>query len=47
MLARDGTQETIASARAKLDILADAVSMPPEAFRTRLENFLRQNDFQI
>lgn len=47
MRANQGTQETIASARAKLDILADAITMAPDAFRARLEKFLRQNEFEI
>jgi len=47
MRANQGTQETISSASAKLDILADAVTMPRQAFRERLERFLRQNGFAI
>ena len=45
--ANAGTQETVASAKAKLDILADAIRMDRPAFRERLENFLRQNGFEI
>lgn len=45
--ARHGTQETVASAKAKLSILDDAMKMPRKAFRERLEKFLRENDFQI
>ena len=45
--ARSGTQETVASAKAKLSILDDAMRMKPEAFRARLENFLRENEFEI
>jgi hypothetical protein len=41
MQANSGTQETLWSVRAKLDILSDAVSMPRKAFQERLENFLR------
>ncbi|HEV2664948.1 MAG TPA: hypothetical protein VG324_08555, partial [Blastocatellia bacterium] len=47
MKARFGTQETIASAKAKLSILDDAMKMAPAAFRERLENFLRENGFEI
>lgn len=47
MKARFGTQETVASAKAKLSILDDACSMPREAFRERLERFLRENGFEI
>src|SRR5262245_16199944 len=47
MKARFGTQETVASAKAKLDILVDAIRMPREAFRERLEKFLRENGFEI
>lgn len=45
--ANQGTQETVSSAKAKLNILDDAMTMPREAFRTRLENCLRENDFKI
>lgn len=45
--ANKGTQETVASAKAKPSILDDALRMPREAFRARLENFLRQNEFDI
>jgi hypothetical protein len=47
MKARFGTQETVASAKAKLDILTDAMAMSRNAFRERLEKFLRQNGFEI
>jgi hypothetical protein len=47
MKARFGTQETISSAKAKLSILDDAMRMPREAFRERLEKFLRENEFEI
>jgi hypothetical protein len=47
MKARHGTQETVASAKAKLDILDDAMIMPRGAFRERLEKFLQQNGFDI
>jgi hypothetical protein len=47
MAANAGTQETTHSVKAKLEILDDAVRMEPGAFRTRLENFLRQNQFEI
>jgi hypothetical protein len=47
MRANQGTQETVSSVKAKLDILTDAVTMPSDAFRERLENFLRENRFEI
>jgi hypothetical protein len=47
MRANQGTQETIHSAKAKLSILEDALTMKPPAFRERLERFLRQNGFEI
>lgn len=47
MRANQGTQETVASAKAKLSILDDAISMPREAFRERLEGFLSENGFEI
>jgi hypothetical protein len=42
-----GTQQTEATAKAKLDILDDAMTMPRGAFRERLEKFLQQNGFEI
>ena len=45
--ANRGTQETIASAKAKLSLLDDAMSMERTAFRERLERFLLQNRFEI
>jgi hypothetical protein len=47
MAANNGTQQTVSTAKAKLDILTDAVTMPRTAFRDRLENFLQQNGFEI
>jgi hypothetical protein len=47
MKANSGTQETVSSAKAKLDILDDALKMERDAFRERLENFLRENEFEI
>jgi hypothetical protein len=47
MRANHGTQETIASAKANLSILDDALKMAPDAFRERLEKFLRQSGFEI
>src|SRR6266508_3978121 len=47
MKANQGTQETVSSAKAKLSILEDVIQIPREAFRERLENFLRENDFEI
>jgi len=43
--ANKGTQETVASAKAKLSILDDAMTMPREAFRGKLEKFLEENGF--
>ena len=42
-----GVQRTASAAKAKLDILADAMSMERNAFRERLEKFLRANGFEI
>jgi hypothetical protein len=47
MRANNGTQEAEASAKAKLSLLDDAVKMEREAFRERLEAFLRQNGFDL
>src|SRR5262245_38637714 len=47
MRASHGTQETVSSAKAKLDILDDAVRMDRTAFRERLEKFLVENGFEI
>jgi hypothetical protein len=47
MKARFGTQETVASAKAKLSILDDAVRMERDAYRERLEKFLREHGFEI
>jgi hypothetical protein len=47
MKARAGTQETVSSAKATLEILNDAMKMERTAFRERLERFLRQNGFEI
>jgi hypothetical protein len=45
--ANNSTQETVSTAKAKLDILSDAMTMPRQAFRERLEKFLQQNGFDI
>jgi hypothetical protein len=42
-----GTQQTEATAKAKLEILDDALTMQRDAYRDRLERFLRSNGFQI
>ena len=47
MKANHGTQEAVASAKSKLSILDDALKMERNAFRERLENFLRQNGFEL
>jgi hypothetical protein len=41
MRANNGTQKTIASAKAKLSLLDDAMRMERNAFRERLEKFLK------
>jgi hypothetical protein len=43
----DNRQQTLYSTRATLEILDDATTMQRDAFRDRLERFLRQNGFQI
>ena len=47
MRANAGTQETTHSVRAKLSLLDDATNMERNAFRERLEKFLRQNGFEL
>jgi hypothetical protein len=47
MKSEHGEQRTIASTKAALSILDDAVKMERGAFRERLERFLRQNGFEI
>jgi hypothetical protein len=47
MAASQGTQQTVASWKAKLSILDDAMTMQPDAFRDKLERHLRQAGFQI
>lgn len=47
MLAREGTQETIASTKAALSILDDALTMERSAFRERLESFLKKRGFEL
>jgi hypothetical protein len=47
MVSDYGVQRTASAAKAKLDILADAMAMERNAFRERLEKFLRQNGFEI
>jgi len=47
MESKRGDEYTTHSVRAKLSLLQDAVRMEPEAFKTRLENFLRENQFQV
>jgi len=47
MRANAGTHETTASAKAKLSLLDDAMNMERNAFRERLEKFLRANGFEI
>jgi hypothetical protein len=45
--ANNSTQETVASAKATLEILSDAMAMERNAFSERLERFLKQNGFSI
>jgi hypothetical protein len=45
--ANQGTQETVASAKAKLSLLDDAMKMDRDRFRERLEKFLHENQFEI
>jgi len=47
MRANNSTQETVASAKATLEILSDAMTMERNAFRERLERFLKQNGFEL
>lgn len=47
MRSEHGEARMVASTKAALAILSDAVRMAPEAFRARLENFLRENEFEI
>ena len=47
MRANQDTQETIASAKAKLSLFDDAMRMERTAFGERLERFLLQNGFEI
>jgi hypothetical protein len=47
MPANLGTQETVASAKGALEMPSDAMSMERNAFRERLERFLRQNGFEL
>jgi hypothetical protein len=47
MAANQGGQETVASAKAKLSLLDDAVRMERSAFRERLERFLKENGFEL
>lgn len=47
MQAVSGTQQTLYSTRATFEILDDAMTMQRDAYRERLERFLRQNGFQI
>lgn len=42
-----GIQRTAHGAKAKLSILRDALRMPPEQFRAKLEKFLVENGFEL
>jgi hypothetical protein len=47
MVSDYGVQRTKGATKAKLDILRDAMSMEREAYRERVERFLRQNGFEL
>jgi hypothetical protein len=47
MAANQGMQETIASAKAELSILNDAVKMPRDKFLAKLELFLTDHGFEL
>lgn len=47
MKANKGTQQTVSSAKATLEILNDAMTMTPEKFQACVEHFLRQREFKI
>jgi hypothetical protein len=47
MESKHGEQRTVASTKAALTILDDAVTMTPEAFRARLEQFLKKRGFPL
>jgi len=47
MKSEHGEQRTIASTKAALSILTDAATMTPEAFRERLEEFLKKRGFTL
>ena len=47
MTSDHGIQRTQTAAKASLQILSDAVSMPPKTFRHWLEDFLRREGFEI
>lgn len=47
MRANKGTQQTVSSAKATLEILSDAMRMKPGDFQARVEKFLKQNGFTI
>lgn len=47
MKANHGTQEATHSAKAKLSILDDAMTMSRDAYRDRVERFLRQNGIEL
>jgi hypothetical protein len=47
MVSDSGVQRTESAAKANLSILRDALSMPRDAFRDRLEKFLVENGFQL
>lgn len=47
MTSDHGIQRTATAVKAPLSILNDAIQIPREAFRERLEKFLRENSFEI
>lgn len=44
---KHGEARTVAACRARLSILDDALKMAPADFRSRLERFLKSNEFEI
>jgi len=47
MESKHGEQRTVASAKAALSILDDAVTMSPGDFRARLAEFLKKRGFPL
>jgi hypothetical protein len=47
MESKHGEQRTVASTKATLSFLDDAVKMSPDAYRARLEEFLKKKGFPL